>query len=88
MPNPASERARRTGRRPAQRAIPQPTEPAIHDPVNDSHENGQRYFDLYSFAPVTYIRLDQHGVVEEINQAGCQMITAMPDVSGRSSRTS
>jgi len=96
MPKSASVRARASaGRRPALRAIPRPSAPAIDvdrvnvnpvnvepvndcsEPVNDFYEDWQRYFDLYNFAPVTYIRLDQHGVVEEINQAGCQMLTAM-----------
>src|SRR5262249_7318831 len=40
----------------------------------DFYEDWQRYFDLYNFAPVPYIRLDPNGVVEEINQAGCQML--------------
>jgi PAS domain S-box-containing protein len=45
--------------------------------VDDFYEDWQRYFDLYNFAPVAYIRLDQNGVVEEINQAGCQMLSSM-----------
>ncbi len=48
-----------------------------HPPgLTDFYEDWQRYFDLYNFAPVTYIRLDPHGIVEEINQAGCQMLGA------------
>ena len=43
-------------------------------PLNDFYDDWQRYFDLYNFAPVTYVRLDPNGVVKEINQAGCQML--------------
>ena len=44
----------------------------------DFYEDCQRYFELYNFAPVPYIRLDSNGVVEEINQAGCQMLAVPP----------
>jgi PAS domain S-box-containing protein len=59
------------------RRFPAPIAPRI-DPlsINDFYEDWQRYFDLYNFAPVTYIRLDRNGVVEEINQAGSQMLRA------------
>jgi len=39
-------------------------------PHSDFYEDWQRYFDLYNFAPVAYIRLNRYGVVEEINRAG------------------
>src|SRR5262249_36082017 len=52
--------------------------PAFHEPHDLGvaarlEEDVERYADLYHFAPVAYARLDQHGVVEEINQAGCQL---------------
>src|SRR5262245_22609448 len=43
-------------------------------PAPDFYEDWQRYFDLYNFAPVAYIRLDPNGVVGEINHAGCQIL--------------
>jgi PAS domain S-box-containing protein len=52
------------------------TPPRVHDDAGeeDFYEGWQRYFDLYNFAPVTYVRLDRSGVVEEINQAGCELL--------------
>jgi signal transduction histidine kinase/CheY-like chemotaxis protein len=44
--------------------------------AGEFYEDWQRYFDLYNFAPVAYVRLDRNGVVEEINQAGCQLLGA------------
>jgi PAS domain S-box-containing protein len=51
--------------------VPPPIERAA---VGDFYEDWQRYFDLYNFAPVTYVLLDPNGVVEELNQAGCQLL--------------
>jgi PAS domain S-box-containing protein len=47
---------------------------AAAPPPTDSQPELQRYVDLYQFAPVTYVRLDRYGVIEEINQTGCQML--------------
>jgi len=70
----------RAERRPVQPKTPRPRvsrKLAQQDgaqPRGDFHEDWQRYFDLYNFAPVTYVRLDRNGVVEEINRAGCVML--------------
>jgi PAS domain S-box-containing protein len=79
---PRKARAPTAAWRPAAPAAPQPVSPHAEPgvdaaQVDDFYEGWQRYFDLYSFAPVAYIRLDSHGVVDEINQAGCHMLGAV-----------
>jgi PAS domain S-box-containing protein len=49
-----------------------------------AEEEVERYADLYHFAPVAYARLDQHGVIEEINQAGCRLFRkTVSEILGR-----
>jgi PAS domain S-box-containing protein len=72
-----------TARRPNRRALPPRAgkpEPArlTPPPQTEFYEDWQRYFDLYNFAPVAYIRLDRNGVVEEINQAGIASLGVSP----------
>ena len=72
-----------TARRPNRRALPPRAgkpEPARLTPPQQAefYEDWQRYFDLYNFAPVAYIRLDRNGVVEEINQAGIASLEVSP----------
>ena len=67
--------------RPLTTPLPVPVEVArleepAHDGSPDFYEDWERYFELYNFAPVPYIRLDRNGVIEEINQAGCQLLSA------------
>src|SRR5262245_65320498 len=62
-------------RRPRATRKPQQPRGEGFGPQHDFYEDWQRYFDLYNFAPVTYVRLDPNGVVEEINQAGCVMLS-------------
>jgi hypothetical protein len=73
---PKSERVRRPAR--GDRDEIQASPAGEREWAPDFYEGWQRYFDLYNFAPVTYIRLDQNGVVEEVNQAGCQMLDSLP----------
>jgi PAS domain S-box-containing protein len=47
--------------------------PAVPAPA---HDDWERYFDLYNFAPVPCIRLDRNGVVQEVNRAGCRLLGA------------
>src|SRR5262245_18224317 len=41
-----------------------------------SRDDWERYFELYSFAPVGLLWLDRNGVIEEINQQGCVVLGA------------
>jgi PAS domain S-box-containing protein len=43
---------------------------------SDVDEDRERYLDLFNFAPVAYVRLDRNGVIDEINQAGCRLLSA------------
>jgi len=78
MPRPARQVARISARhqRPSRAPTHEPPDEVATHRTTDFYEDWQRYFDLYNFAPVTYVRLDPNGVVEEINQAGCLMLGA------------
>src|SRR5690242_20063308 len=39
-----------------------------------------RYVDLYDFAPLGYVTLDEDGFVQEINRAGAQMLATDNDL--------
>jgi PAS domain S-box-containing protein len=43
---------------------------------SDFYEDWQRYLALFNFAPVAYVRLDGNGVIDEINEAGCRLLSA------------
>jgi PAS domain S-box-containing protein len=43
----------------------------IHDTMEDARD---RYMELYDFAPVGYITLDQEGVISEINLPGAALL--------------
>jgi PAS domain S-box-containing protein len=44
---------------------------------SSSRDRWERYFELYSFAPVALLWLDRNGVIEEINQEGCVVLGAL-----------
>ena len=48
--------------------------PHHDEPAGDYYEDWQRYFDLYNFAPVAYVRHDRVGAIVEINEAGCKLL--------------
>src|SRR5262245_35007856 len=60
--------------RPAFAKLPAPPLPI--GPQSSNRNDGDRYFELYSFAPVALLWLDRYGVVEEINQQGCVILAA------------
>jgi PAS domain S-box-containing protein len=43
-------------------------------PRSSSRDDWERYFELYSFAPVALLWLDQNGVIEEVNQEACVVL--------------
>jgi PAS domain S-box-containing protein len=47
--------------------------PWMFETKGDAGQNHERYADLYRFAPVAYALLDRNGVIDEINQAGCDL---------------
>jgi PAS domain S-box-containing protein len=51
-----------------------PELPAFTEPLHLEDPSPETYFDLFVLAPVAYTRLDSRGVIEEINNAGCELL--------------
>jgi PAS domain S-box-containing protein len=47
------------------------------------HDDWERYFDLYNFAPMPYLKLDRNGVIEQINAAGYRALGTNQSLEGR-----
>jgi PAS domain S-box-containing protein len=42
--------------------------------ASSAEEEQERFFELFNFAPVAYVRLDPNGVIDQINPNGCALL--------------
>lgn len=76
-PRTSRSKARAGNNHTVRKAVIGNVQAAAVGPRSSSRDHWERYFELYSFAPVALLWLDRNGVIEEINQEGCVVLGAL-----------